>query len=131
MKKGDRISFDLSVRLRQKPTYGDERVEGKEEGLRFHTDEVIIDQVRHAVSCGGQMTQQRSAHNLREVGREKLSGYFAQILDEYLFMYLSGARGINEDFIESTSLLVSVVIPSKHLIVTIFCMVRLVLQKVH
>ena len=24
--KGDRISFDLSVRLRQKPTYGDERV---------------------------------------------------------------------------------------------------------
>ena len=49
------------------------------------------------------MTQQRSAHNLREVGREKLSGYFAQILDEYLFMYLSGARGINEDFIESTS----------------------------
>lgn len=101
--KGDRISFDLSVRLRQKPTYGDERVEGKEEGLRFHTDEVIIDQVRHAVSCGGQMTQQRSAHNLREVGREKLSGYFAQILDEYLFMYLSGARGINEDFIESTS----------------------------
>ena len=41
--KGDRISFDLSVRLRQKPTYGDERVEGKEEGLRFHTDVVIID----------------------------------------------------------------------------------------
>ncbi|MDO8415493.1 MAG: N4-gp56 family major capsid protein [Agitococcus sp.] len=99
----DRVSFDLSVRLRQAPTYGDNRVEGKEEQLRFFSDEVNIDQVRHAVSCGGQMTQQRTAHDLREVAREKLTGYFAQILDEYIFMYLSGARGVNEDFIESTA----------------------------
>jgi hypothetical protein len=28
---GDTISFDLSVHLRGKPTYGDNRVEGKEE----------------------------------------------------------------------------------------------------
>lgn len=100
---GDRISFDLSVRLRQAPTYGDNRVEGKEEQLRFFSDEVNIDQVRHAVSCGGQMTQQRTAHDLREVAREKLTSYFAQIRDEYIFMYLSGARGVNEDFIESTA----------------------------
>ena len=74
------------------------------------------------------MTQQRTAHNLREVGREKLSGYFAQILDEYLFMYLSGARGINEDFIESTSFAGFGGNSFQALIATIFCMVRLVLQ---
>ena len=69
---GDELENCLGlVRERAVDLGGGERIEGKEEGLRFHTDEVIIDQVRHAVSCGGQMTQQRSAHNLREVGRER------------------------------------------------------------
>lgn len=100
---GDRISFDLSVRLRQKPTYGDNRVEGKEEQLKFFTDEVIIDQVRHSVSAGGRMSRKRTPHDMRKIAKEKLAGYFAQLNDELLFMYLSGARGINEDFIEDTS----------------------------
>ena len=34
---GDRISFDLSVKLRGKPTAGDARVKGKEEQLKFFT----------------------------------------------------------------------------------------------
>lgn len=100
---GDRISFDLSVRLRQKPTYGDNRQEGKEEQLKFFTDEVNIDQVRHSVSAGGRMTRKRTAHDMRKIAKEKLAGYFAQLHDELLFMYLSGARGVNEDFIEDTS----------------------------
>lgn len=100
---GDRVSFDLSVRLRQAPTYGDNRVEGKEEQLKFFTDEVNIDQVRHSVSCGGRMSRKRTAHDMRKIAKEKLSGYFAQLLDELLFMYLSGARGVNQDFIEGTS----------------------------
>lgn len=99
----DRVSFDLSVRLRQAPTYSDNRVKGKEEALRFFTDEVIIDQVRHAVSAGGRMSRKRTAHDMRKLSKEKLSGYFAQLHDEFCFMYLSGARGINEDFIEDTS----------------------------
>lgn len=100
---GDRISFDLSVRLRQKPTYGDNRVEGKEEQLKFFTDEVNIDQVRHSVSAGGRMSRKRTPHDMRKIAKDKLSGYFAQLFDELLFIYLSGARGINEDFIEDTS----------------------------
>lgn len=35
---GDRISFDLCVQMRNKPTYGDARLEGKEESLKFYTD---------------------------------------------------------------------------------------------
>lgn len=35
---GDRISFDLCVQMRNKPTYGDAKLEGKEESLRFYTD---------------------------------------------------------------------------------------------
>lgn len=100
---GDRISFDLCVQMRAKPTYGDARLEGKEESLKFYTDEVIIDQVRHAASAGGKMSRKRTAHDMRAVAKGRLGDYFARLVDELFFMYLSGARGINEDFIEDTT----------------------------
>ncbi len=99
---GDRVDYDLSVQLRGKPTYGDNRVEGKEENLKFFSDEVNIDQMRHAVSAGGRMTRKRTAHDLRKTGRDRLSDYWAKFMDEMVFIYLSGARGIHEDYIEST-----------------------------
>jgi N4-gp56 family major capsid protein len=98
---GDKIDYDLSVQLRGKPTYGDNRVEGKEESLKFYSDEVNIDQLRHSVSAGGKMTRKRTAHNLRKTGRDRMSDYWAKFFDEMIFIYLSGARGMNEDFIET------------------------------
>lgn len=100
---GDRVSFDLCVQMRAKPTYGDARLEGKEESLKFYTDEVIIDQVRHAASAGGKMSRKRTAHDMRMVAKNRLGDYFARLVDELFFMYLSGARGYNEDFIEDTT----------------------------
>lgn len=100
---GDTISFDLCVQMRNKPTYGDARLEGKEESLRFYTDQVIIDQVRHAASAGGKMSRKRTAYDMRMIAKNRLGDYFARLVDELFFMYLSGARGINEDFIEDTS----------------------------
>lgn len=100
---GDKISFDLCVQMRAKPTYGDARLEGKEESLKFYTDEVIIDQVRHAASAGGKMSRKRTAHDMRMIAKNRLGDYFARLVDELFFMYLSGARGINEDFIEDLS----------------------------
>ncbi|MCE7797861.1 N4-gp56 family major capsid protein [Sphingobium sufflavum] len=99
---GDKISFDLSVQLRGKPTAGDNRVKGKEESLKFYTDEVAIDQLRHPVSAGGKMTRKRTIHNLRQIAKARLSDYWSQYIDELHFIYLSGARGINEDFLEDT-----------------------------
>lgn len=100
---GDTIKFDLSVHLRGKPTYGDNRLEGKEENLRFLQDEVKIDQVRHSASAGGRMSRKRTVHNVRKLARDRLGDYFYRFHDEVLFMYLSGARGINLDFIEDVS----------------------------
>lgn len=99
---GDRVSFDLSVQLRKAPTTGDNRVKGNGENLRFFTDEVIIDQVRHEVSAGGRMTRKRTVHDLRQVARDRLGDYWSKWQDELFFIYLAGARGINEDFIEAT-----------------------------
>ncbi|WP_417724567.1 N4-gp56 family major capsid protein [Salipiger sp.] len=95
---GDRVSFDLSVELRQEPTEGDDVLDGKEEHLRFFTDEVAIDQTRKSVSCGGRMTRKRTVHDLRMVGKKRLKEYWAKYWDELYFIYLSGARGINEAF---------------------------------
>lgn len=100
---GDTITFDLSVQLRNKPTTGDNRLQGKEEGLRFFTDDVSIDQLRHGVSAGGKMSRKRTAHNIRKVARDRLSDYWSKYIDELNFIYLSGARGINEDFTEDTA----------------------------
>jgi len=100
---GDRVSFDLCVQLRNQPTFGDNDLKGKEEALKFFTDEVAIDQVRHAVSLGGKMSRKRIVHDVRKVGKGRLGDYFARLVDEFFFMYLSGARGINEDFIMDTS----------------------------
>lgn len=99
---GDRIQFDLSVQLRGRPVRGDNRAKGTEENLKFYSDEVAIDQIRKTVSAGGKMTRKRSVHDLRRVAKDRLSDYWSQYIDEMYFMYMSGARGINEDFIEST-----------------------------
>lgn len=98
---GDTITFDLSIQLRGKPTTGDKVAKGSEEDLKFFTDEVHIDQMRKPVSAGGKMTRKRTAHNLRTVAKERLSDYWSKYLDEMHFIYLSGARGINEDFTET------------------------------
>lgn len=100
---GDEISFDLSVQLRSKPTYGDNRLQGKEENLRFFSDKVKIDQMRHGVSAGGKMSRKRTAHNVRKIAKDRLSDYWSAFIDQMHFIYLSGARGINENFIEATT----------------------------
>jgi N4-gp56 family major capsid protein len=100
---GDTITFDLSVQLKTKPTYGDNRLQGKEEGLKFATDQIKIDQMRHGVSVGGKMSRKRTVHDLRKVGKDRLSEYWAKFVDEMNFIYLSGGRGINEDFTEDTA----------------------------
>lgn len=96
--QGDRVQFDLAVLLRGDATVGDDRVEGKEEALRFYSDEVIIDQVRKGVSLGGKMTRKRVIHNMRRTGRDRLAQFFTAWVDNLTFMTMSGARGINPDF---------------------------------
>lgn len=96
---GDTISFDLSVQLKQRPTEGDDRLEGNEEGLKFYTDEVKIDQARGGVNSGGRMTRKRTIHNLRKIGRLRQSEWWARCFDELCFIYASGSRGVNAGFI--------------------------------
>lgn len=100
---GDQISYDLVMQLRMKPIEGDNTLRGKEEKLDFASDSLYIDQLRGGVDTGGKMTRKRTIHNMRKVARTRQSEWWGRILDENLFMYMSGARGVNDDFVYETT----------------------------
>lgn len=95
---GDQVVYDLSMQLTGEPVEGDAKAEGNGDQLRFGQDKVYIDQARKPVSCGGRMTRKRTVHNLRTVGRNRLKEYWGRWFDEQIFIYGSGARGVNTDF---------------------------------
>lgn len=92
---GDAISYDLFTRAKGQGVEGDNVLRGNEEKLVWYTDTVKVDQLRHGFDCGGRMTRKRTRHNLREVARGNLSGWWAERFDELFFFYLTGERGSN------------------------------------
>lgn len=99
---GDQVSYDLVMQLKMRPIQGDATLRGKEEDLKFYTDNLYIDQLRGGVNTGGKMTRKRTIHDLRKIARVRQSEWWSRLFDETLFMYLSGARGVNADYIEAT-----------------------------
>jgi len=100
---GEQITYDLVMQLKMVPVEGDNTLRGKEEDLKFYTDSVYIDQLRGGVNTGGRMTRKRTIHDLRKIARVRQSEWWARIFDELFFMYLSGSRGANSDYIYPTS----------------------------
>ena len=96
---GEQIAYDLLAELKMAPVEGDDILEGKEEAQKFYTDTIYIDQARCGVNTGGRMTRKRTLHNLREKARRQQSSWWARLKDELRFIYLSGARGVNANFI--------------------------------
>ena len=95
---GEQITYDLSLQLKMQPVEGDDVLEGQEEDLKFYTDNVFIDQMRQGVNAGGRMTRKRTLHDLRMIAKKRQSDWWSRVFDELLFIYLSGARGVNADY---------------------------------
>jgi len=96
---GEQISYDLLAELRMAPVEGEDILEGKEEAQRFYSDSIYIDQARCGVNTGGRMTRKRTLNDLREKAKRQQSSWWARLQDELLFIYLSGARGVNANFL--------------------------------
>ena len=96
---GETISYDLLAELKMAPVEGEDVLEGKEEAQKFFTDQIYIDQARAGVNTGGRMTRKRTLHDLREKAKRQQSSWWARLMDELLFIYLSGNRGINTNFL--------------------------------
>jgi N4-gp56 family major capsid protein len=96
---GETISYDLLAELKMAPVEGEDILEGKEEGQKFYTDQIYVDQARAGVNTGGRMTRKRTLHDLREKAKRQQSSWWARLMDELLFIYISGARGVNANFL--------------------------------
>lgn len=99
---GDQISYDLLAEMTMPPVEGEDTLEGKEERQKFYTDTIWIDQARCGVNTGGRMTRKRTLNNLREKAKRQQASYWGRLHDELIFIYLSGARGVNPNFILPT-----------------------------
>lgn len=99
---GDTISYDLFAQKRNRATFGDDRIKGKEEAMQRFSDSVSIDQVRDSTSAGGRMSRKRTLHDLRLAARRLTADWWSRWKDEALNCYAAGARGVNADYIEDT-----------------------------
>lgn len=73
---GDRITLGLRMQLSQAGIAGDGTLEGNEEELIRYSDNIFVDQLRHAVRITGRMTEQRVTYNLRDEGRMGLQDWW-------------------------------------------------------
>ena len=93
---GEKVTVALRMKLHEPGIEGDNVIEGHatgEEALTFFNDALFIDQLRKGTKSKGKMSEQRVPYNLRKEGRDALSTWWAEELDEQIFFYLSGARG--------------------------------------
>lgn len=88
--KGDRITFGLRMQLSGAGVQGDGTLEGNEEALAVYTDNVAIDQLRHAVRSSGKMSETRVPIEVRDEAMAGLRDWWADRLDTALFNQLCG-----------------------------------------
>ena len=93
---GDKITFGLRMQLTGAGTKGDDTLEGNEEALVTHSDNVVIDQLRHAVISAGKMSEQRVPFSVREEARVGLQDWFSGRFDTAMFNHLAGRHLVTD-----------------------------------
>lgn len=78
---GDRIRMTLRMQLTGDGVIGDGTQEGNEESLTTFTDDLIINQLRHAVRSDGKMSEQRIPFSIREEAMMGLADWWADRWD--------------------------------------------------
>ncbi len=69
---------------------GDNELDGNEEAMTNDSQTIRIDQLRHAVKSKGEMAEQATVIRFRVTGKEKLSFWLADKIDELMFLTGSG-----------------------------------------
>lgn len=93
---GDRVTTTLRMQLQGDGTLGDGTLEGNEEPLTTYTDNMFIDQLRHAVRSKGKMSDQRIPWSVREEAQTGLSDWYAARFDTAFFNQVGGNTAIGD-----------------------------------
>lgn len=94
---GDEVTFDLINPVGGKPIMGERYAEGQGDRMSFSQDSLRINQTRKPISAGGEMTQQRTPHQLRSLARTLAFNYMTRLEDQLTLAHLAGARGFAND----------------------------------
>jgi N4-gp56 family major capsid protein len=87
---GDRVRMNLQMLLGADGRVGNEVLEGNEEAPSFYTDDLVIDQLRHASRYYGRMDRQRVVYDFRRDSRDQLSDWWADRLDTVFLNHVAG-----------------------------------------
>lgn len=87
---GDRVRHTLRMQLTGDGVIGDGDLEGNEESLTTFTDDLIINQMRHAVRSEGKMTEQRITFSIRNEAMQGLADWWAERWDTWFFNHVCG-----------------------------------------
>lgn len=93
---GDRITQGLRMQLTGNGVEGDNTLEGNEEALATYSDNLLINQLRHAVRSDGKMSEQRVPFSVREEARLGLQDWWADRIDTAAFNQLAGNTGVTD-----------------------------------
>jgi N4-gp56 family major capsid protein len=106
--KGDKITYQLMMKLSGTGVSADSPLEASEEALTFYNDTVTIQQLRNAVRLDGKVTEQRVVFNLQNQARIALGMWMAEKLDSYNFRFQWGdtslTHGETPDAPEATAI---------------------------
>ena len=96
--RGDECVMQLVADLQGDGVAGDNILEGSEEALFNDSVSILIDQMRHGVRSKGTMAEQRTVVRFRTTAKEKLAFWFADKLDELMFLTAAGiSYGLKTD----------------------------------
>jgi len=93
---GDRVRCTLRMLLSGDGVAGDDTLEGNEESLTTYTDDVFIDQLRHAVRSSGKMSEQRIPFSIRDEARLGLQDWYADRMDSWFFNQIAGNTAVTD-----------------------------------
>jgi N4-gp56 family major capsid protein len=87
---GDRIRVTLRKQMKGRGVVGDANLEGNEESLSTFTQDLVINQLRHAGRSDGAMTEQRVTFDIRNECMDGLADWWAERWDIWGFYHLAG-----------------------------------------
>lgn len=90
---GDRIRIPLRRLLSASGVQGDSTLEGAEERITYYSDDLYINQLRHAVREGGRFSRQLVPFDVREHARLSLQDWWADRIDTWFFNQICGNAG--------------------------------------
>lgn len=92
---GDRITVTLRMLLSGDGVVGDSTLENNEESLTTYTDNLVINQLRHAARSQGKMSEQRIPFKYREEAKDGLTQWWAERYDQVFFNQICGYTPAN------------------------------------